>query len=288
MNLPPYYFARTGRVGLPHLRLRAPELAPLSEHTVALFGLGCIGAPSALEFARSGVRELRILDGDIVDPGTLGRWPIGLTAAGVAKTTVIHAAIRANYPYTQVQAFTRTLGTVPFTNAPRMSDVEAIKRMTEGASLIYDATAEWGVQHFLSDFARRSGIPYIAVDGTYGGWGGKVFRYQSARNQGCWVCYKHACDRKLIIEPPSRDPEEIQPPGCGDPTFTGSGFDLAEVALNGVRIAVSTLCSGCESGYPAADWDVLTIAYRDQHGEHLVPKFETFAVPKLCSRCMGS
>src|SRR5215216_2105745 len=42
-----FYLARPGVAGRADLKARIPELAPLANHAVALFGLGCIGAPSA-------------------------------------------------------------------------------------------------------------------------------------------------------------------------------------------------------------------------------------------------
>ena len=68
-----YGFVKAGRASRRDLTLRMPELTPLADKVVAVFGLGCIGGPSALEFARAGVGELRVLDHDAVDPGTIGR-----------------------------------------------------------------------------------------------------------------------------------------------------------------------------------------------------------------------
>ena len=80
----------------------------------------------------------------------------------------------------------------------------------------------------------------------------------------------HCNQDGTIPLPPSLQQDEVQAVGCGDPTFTGAGFDLVEVSLNAVRLAIATLCSGHQGGYPEADWDVLTIAFRDEDGR-LVP-----------------
>lgn len=287
MKYPPFYFARAGVFGPNDVRLRAPELAPLSEKKVAVFGLGCVGAPSALEFARAGVAELRILDHDYVDPATIARWPVGLAASGMAKVEVIRSIIVRDYPYTRVVGHVQRLGMARLTSGGT-SDLRVVEAMTDGVSLIFDATAEWGVQHFLSDFARDAGIPYISVEGMFGGWSGKIFRFMPGRDQGCWVCYKHALDKGLIPQPPADEREDVQQPGCGDLTFTGASFDLVEVALTAVRIAVSTLCAGLEGGYPAADWDAMNLAFRDKNGKLVATRCEIYQVPKLCRRCKST
>jgi hypothetical protein len=63
LGRPERAFVRTGRVGAADVRLRAPELNGLEARKVALFGLGCIGAPSALALARAGCGELVVIDG---------------------------------------------------------------------------------------------------------------------------------------------------------------------------------------------------------------------------------
>lgn len=283
-----YYFSRAGRAGPQDMHVRAPELEPLRSRTVALFGLGCVGAPSAIELARAGIGELRILDHDTIDAGTISRWPLGLSVAGRKKVSVMAEWIRRDYPHTKIVEYDHAVGGARFgdlTRAP--ADEEILRKMTAGAALIYDATAEIGIQHFLTDLAREQKIPYIAATGTYGGWGGKVVRIGADPKNGCWLCYRNWMEEGRIVEPPEKLDAEVQPAGCGDPTFTGAGFDLAQVAMTGVRTAVSTLCTAQPSGYPATNWDVLTIAYRSSDGSLIPPLFAHYTIDKhpKCPRC---
>ena len=82
---------------------RIPELNPLRGKTIAVVGLGCVGAPSVLAFARAGVGEIRLLDGDHVSPGTICRWPFGLQSMGAGKVKTLISFIRANYPLTKIE-----------------------------------------------------------------------------------------------------------------------------------------------------------------------------------------
>ena len=281
------YFARVGHAGPSDVRARMPELAPLSNATICVFGLGCLGAPSALEFARCGVRELRILDHDFVDPATICRWPLGIQSVGLQKADALTRYISREYPFTEIIGASYYLGAVRDTDDPGVSGQEAMHQFTAGASLIYDATAEVGIQHYLSDFAADSGIPYIGVDATPGGWGGRIIRITPQSTAGCYYCYRCAQANKLIPDPPMHPEDEIQPVGCADPTFTGASFDLVQVSLMGVRMAVSTLCSPKLGGYPEAKWDVTIISLRGDEGDMILPHYQGFQIERNpeCSRC---
>jgi molybdopterin/thiamine biosynthesis adenylyltransferase len=267
------YLARSGRVGREDLTTRVPELVPLRDTRVALVGLGGIGAPSAIEFARSGVGELRIVDHDIVDPGTIIRWPLGISVAGLLKTETIKNLISDHYPYTQVVAITHRVGAL---RGNGTTDLKILDELVDGADLVYDATAEVGIQHLLSDLARQRRLPYLCVSTTAGAWGGLVVRIRPGRTEGCWLCLQHALMDESIPSPPADPTGQTQPAGCADPTFTGASFDVGQIALAGIRLAISTLLDGKSGGYPNVDWDVAVISLRTSGGEIIAPQFDTF------------
>lgn len=284
------YFTKAGYADSKDLLLRSPELRCLADKTVAVFGTGCLGAPSVLEFARAGVGELRFLDPDRVDPGTIGRWPLGMSAVGLPKVDVLAEFIKRNYPRTAVHPVVHRIGASRSGRKDEVSDLDVLADMTHGASLIYDATVEVGVQQYLAMMAAELAIPYVAVEGTYGGWGGNVLSIRPGATSGCWICFRCAMDDGTIPEPPSDPHGEVQARGCGDLTFTGAGFDLVQVALTGVRTAIAAVCEGVLGGYPPMDWDVTTIALRTENGELVVPKYEQFSLEKhaKCPKCSMS
>lgn len=283
------YFARAGWAPMDSTSVRAPELHPLRSRTIAQFGVGCLGGPSALEFARGGIGELRILDDDHVDPATTMRWPFGLSAAGLPKVRVIADFIAQNFPATKVTPVQHRLGSTRGTEGDPRSEHEILERMTGGASLIFDSTAEFGVQHYLSDMAVSLCVPYVAVTGTYGGWGGEVVSIRPGQTEGCWMCYRCSIGDGSIPVSPSDPNGRIQPRGCGDVTFTAAGFDMSLIALMGVRTAVAALCGDTVSGYPAAPWDVLTIMLRDENGQLIVPAIRGHELRRhdQCPQCNG-
>ncbi len=265
------YFARASRAGSADIVARVPELRTLPERTVAVFGLGALGAPAAIEFARSGVGSLQLVDHDTVDSGNIVRWPLGIPVVGMHKVKAIGGFIDANYPYTKVGAGIGRIGGAVLPGDPEgPSQLETIGELLDEVDLIYDATAEPGVWHALSDLARDAGIPYVHTWATAGAWGGVAARVLPDR-PGCWVCLEHHYTDGTIA-PPNEDPAgQIQPAGCADPTFTGSNFDLTTIAHFGVRLAIATLCSNVEGGYPDSPWDVGVVNLRDRHGQ---PNFE--------------
>jgi molybdopterin/thiamine biosynthesis adenylyltransferase len=282
-----WFFIRAARAGVSDVNFRVPELSPLRDSTIALFGLGCLGAPSALEFARAGVGTLRILDHDYVDPGTMARWPFGLAAAGLPKTAAIAEFIRSHYPRTLVQEYAHRIGAPRFTPTDARPELEVLEEMTRNATLIYDATAEIGVQQCLADLASQLRIPYISVDATHGAWGGKIVRIRPQHTEGCWLCLRYAMEEGSLVPPPDNPNGELQPLGCADPTFTGAGFDLQQIALAAVRMAVSTICQSTLDGYPAIAADVQMVHLRGPDGSAIAPQFIDYHLPRhnQCPRC---
>jgi len=272
------------RAGLSDLSERLPFYSILNRRKVALAGLGCVGAPMALELARSGIGEINVLDFDTIDVGTIVRWPLGMSQAGNFKTGSIANYIRINYPYTRVVPFNLRLGAAEEREVGE-NDLEIMDQFLEGAELLLDASADINVNHFLSDLAREIGIPYIAVSTTYGAWGGQMVRIRPNQTAGCWFCYRHSLETGAIPYANSDPQGEVQPGGCGTPTYTGAGFDAQEICLAGVRMAISTLTAGDVNGYPRIDWDIAIINLRNKSGEAIPPQWHTFPLEKhpLCS-----
>jgi molybdopterin/thiamine biosynthesis adenylyltransferase len=281
-----YHFSRAGRSGEADLFARIPELRPLREHTVAQFGTGCLGAASALEFARAGIGELRLLDGDVIDAATTVRWPLGLAVAGRLKVEVVAAHIREHWPHTRIGSIYQwRLGSIR--NDAMQSEEAILDGMLRNASLVYDATAEFGVQHFLSEEARARAIPYVGVSATLGGWGGLIVRIRPGQTKGCWSCLQAARNSGLIPNPPSDPAGQVQPAGCADPTFTGASFELAQVSMQAVRVAVATLTGGTPGAFPDFDWDVAIISLRSDTGQPIGPVVTTFTLERdaTCPSC---
>lgn len=278
---------RALRAGRGDLGARVPAVRTLQDRAVATFGLGALGGPVALDLARNGIGELRLVDDDIVQPGPTVRWPLGFSAYGLPKGLALSGFIAANYPRTRVKPFGMRVGASydPIHDGERaMSDVDAMNTILDGVHLIFDGTAELGVHHLLSDLARRRGLPYVYAFASPGAWGGLVACIRP--NGPCWLCLQRALyEDRTIPEPPGNDGDGVQPPGCGDVTFTGASFDLGETGLQAVRMIVDALTAGAAQSH--GGWDVAVLRLRDAEGRPIPPAWTTHAIPRKagCPSC---
>lgn len=268
------FFLRTGYASRAQYQMRIPELTPLASRKIGIVGLGCMGAPSALEFARAGANEIRLMDYDSVEAGTTVRWPLGLSSVGRAKTNALATFIESEYPFTRVERFTLGMGSAPNLCG---GSLEQYEQFVEGLDLIFDATAEDGINYLLSEIARERRIPYIGISTTVGGWGGKVWSISS--ETGCHFCLKKFTEEGAIATPNSSPHGTVSIPGCAEPTFVAASFDTSMIPMAGVRMASSLLCNKIEGAYPASSWDVAVLKLRDQDGKLVLPEWSGFQLP---------
>lgn len=283
---PQLWLVKTEVAGEQDIFERIPELFPLRDKTVAVVGLGCVGAPSVLALARAGVGKIKLLDSDVVSPGTTCRWPLGLKSAGKSKAEQLRKFIEENYPFTKIGTFQTPIGeTTDFLmqiggGSPGYNQMDVINNFLEGADLVYDATAEEAINHLFSDLTRELDIPYVTVSSRPGGWGGNVVRLLPGGQTGCYLCYLHALTDKSIPPPPfDPDGHNLQPTGCADLTFKAASFDVEEISLAGVRAVVATLCNNRESAYPELVNDVGILTLRKE-GKSVFPEWKSYQLPQ--------
>lgn len=235
---------RTLRSGMSDLAWRVPRVAALSSKTVGLIGVGALGAPLAIEFARNGVKELRILDFDIIEPGNSIRWPLGASVWGKAKVDALENFIRSEYPNTAVKVASHCLGTV--SDRPPFGDARALDELLEGVDLAVDASAAYWTTALIQDCARRRNLHLLSLYASPPVTGGVVALY--GPKGGCPNCLEYAADSGSVPRPPGMDDEGalVQPAGCSERTFTGASYDLQELSLQAMRVAADFLSEGTD------------------------------------------
>jgi molybdopterin/thiamine biosynthesis adenylyltransferase len=274
------YVARGSRLSPTDLFARIPTLQGLEERKIAVAGLGALGAPVTLELARAQVGELRLLDHDFVEAGTIVRWPRGTSAVGHLKTRVLEDAVSVDYPFTTVRTITERIGDVSVTN-----ERETLSELFDGVDLIVDATAEIGIQQLLAALADDAKISQVYVWATEGGWGGVVARVVPGQT-GCWLCLQHHLADKTIAPPPVAETGTVQPRGCTAPTWTGTSFDALPLVAQTVRTATFTLLAGRAEGGP----DVFVCHQRAEGtGELHAPRWAEYELTRhpSCPLCHG-
>jgi molybdopterin/thiamine biosynthesis adenylyltransferase len=271
------YFARPDRLSIEALQARVPNLAPLFDKKILVVGLGSIGSMFAWQLARAGVGGINLLDFDHLQAGNSPRWILGWNVSGHDKAPLLRHYLADQNPFCNVKAWQHRIGT-PMTGADH-KEAEVIAQALEGVDLVFDATAEWCVSHFLSETCKDLKIPYVWATGTPGAQGGTIGRVVPGGTGGCWKCFQHRLFDKTIAEPNQAETPDVQPAGCFHPTFTGAGFDMDHVTLQAVRLSVSTLCAG-HNAYPDFDWDVGILDTWSREGKPMAPEWTTYSLEK--------
>ncbi len=254
---------RTLRAGSADLLNRNPEAASLRGKRITLFGAGSLGGPIALELAKNGCAELRLVDHDIVEPGNSVRWPLGATAWGYEKIEALRLFIEENYPSCSVVKHLCHIGYGVF-------DDKITSQAIEGADLIVDATASVRVTQWLSDLCPMVGLPLVSAYATPHAAGGLAGGASSlfVPGSGCRRCLEWAWCQGEIERPPGQDTSDslVQPPGCSERTFEGAGYDVQEVSLQAIRMAVAALAQS--DGKTST---VATLRFDRNHGAFALP-----------------
>lgn len=273
------WLVRAGYAGRGDLTERVPELAGLADRHVAVIGCGALGSTVAEQLARAGVGRLTLVDRDRLEPGNLVRHAAGLRHSGWSKARATADVAFDSGPHTEIVPHILSIGggrhdaTAPGLDRPEQ---DGLAELIDTADVVVDCTAEKGVQQALAWLCSKRDTQIVVASATNGGWGGRVSRFTPSPDRGCWSCLELALtDGTVPAAPAAPEDVGVQPVGCGEPTFTGSGFDIAEVALHAVRVVVGALQAAKIDGYPQMPHDVYLLALRDEHGNAIPPAWST-------------
>ena len=274
----PTKFVPVMRAGESDIGFRVPAVRGLRTKRIAVFGVGGIGAPIALELARNGCAELRIVDHDSVEPGNSIRWPLGAAAWGKRKVIAIKHFLDSQYPGVSVVPIAHQLGALGQTK----SDLHVLQQALTDVDIVVDAAVSNGVTRLLWDQCNKLGIPLIEVGATPPLSGGAVVRYTAGG--GCPVCLQYARIRNHIPKPLGTDEDTLgQPPGCAERTFHGADYDLRELSLQAVRLVVDTLTATDSS--PSV---VQTLSFTSGVGGLKLPSWQQHQLDKERDCCGGT
>jgi len=268
-----FHFVRAYHASKEDLTFRAPSTAGLPEKSVTIIGCGAIGSVIAEHLARAGVGRFTLIDEDQLEPGNLSRHSAGFDAVGMNKVDAVALRIAEVNPLSDVTMCAARVGT-GFVDHGR-GEIEVISHLFSQTDLVIDATADISLQQLTAALALDSQVSWLLAEGTTGLGGGAVVTSPS-RTGGCYWCYQfHQAEGALptatIIET-----EEVQPAGCGQRTFTGTGFDLAVISAQAARVAVGVLLEDLESGYPRDAYDAHILTLREPDGTLCPPSWDGY------------
>lgn len=266
----------TYRAGALDLGARVPAVGLLRDKRIAVIGLGAIGAPVALELARAGCGELHLIDHDTIEPGNGIRWPLGASAWGVKKAESLTTFIEREYPWTSVHARSHMVGQFGNNVDPLQGDASILQALLAQVDLVVDASTSSGVLNILGDYCRELDLPLISLYASPPVHGGEVVRF--APTSGCPTCRDIAADDATIPRAPGFGELASlqQPPGCAERTFTGASFDLQELSLQAVRMAIETL----RDPQSATHSLVQVLSLVDPQGQRTLPSWSQSVLPK--------
>jgi len=156
-----------------------PGQQKLKASTVAIVGVGGLGAPAALYLAAAGVGCLRLIDHDTVALSNLQRQVLFSTDdIGTPKTASAESALIALNPHVDIDA-----------RAVKLSADNA-RDLLDGADVVLDGTDDFATRFAVNDACRDLGAPLVS--GAIGRWDGQVSVFK--RGGPCYQC--------LVLETP--------------------------------------------------------------------------------------
>ncbi|MBD3620360.1 MAG: ThiF family adenylyltransferase [Chromatiales bacterium] len=273
-----YYLARADRVDRKTWQARIPMLSPLANKKILLVGAGAIGSAIAYQLARAGIGRLHIVDGDHIQFANTVRWQYGFACTGHLKAFQLAQILKIEYPFLEVTGFAGFIGEAK--RADSRGEAAVLDDALPEADLVIDATAEYCITHFLTEYARERNIPILGASSTYGARGGLIWRIVPGKTEGCWGCLERHTGALIPHPVEDKNPPHIQPLGCFHPAFPGTGMDLDQVSLNASRLAVSTLCRQHPEAYPDTSYDWMVINLWDDSGKITAPTISTGEIPR--------
>lgn len=167
-----------------------PGQQKLKAATVAIVGVGGLGAPAALYLAAAGVGRLRLIDDDKVALSNLQRQVL-YDIEDVGQAKVARAAARLSALNSNVQIETL---------AVRLCGPGNASALLAGADLVLDGTDSFAARFAVNAACHELGVTLIS--GAVGRWEGQVATFKSGLTKQLAPEQRLPCYRCLVPEAP--------------------------------------------------------------------------------------
>jgi molybdopterin/thiamine biosynthesis adenylyltransferase len=214
--------------------LGGPGQQRLRATTVAIVGMGGLGAPAALYLAAAGVRRLRLVDHDRVSLSNLQRQVLYKTEdVGALKVECAAHALKALNPHVEIEAVAARLSSPSFRwegaggevnhsadnlrqdgrrpAAPHPSipspggEGRSAAALLAGADIVLDGTDDFATRFAVNAACHELGI--TLVSGAVGRWEGQVAVFKSGPTKHLQPDQRLPCYRCFVPEiPPDAEP----------------------------------------------------------------------------------
>ena len=168
-----------------------PGQQKLKSATVAIVGMGGLGAPAALYLAAAGVGRLRLIDHDTVSLSNLQRQVLYKSEdIGALKVERAAAALKALNPNVEIEAW-------PVRFPPQEGDAGS---PFAGADIVLDGADNFATRFAVNATCHELGVTLIS--GAVGRWEGQVATFKSGLTKRLPPEQRMPCYRCLVPEIP--------------------------------------------------------------------------------------
>jgi molybdopterin/thiamine biosynthesis adenylyltransferase len=239
---------------------RIPGLGGLTSKHVVCIGCGSLGSKIAVALAASGVQRFTLVDQDIIKPENAVRHEVGVENYGEPKVDALSRRLISVNPqvYQHLHRLWMQVGTLS-----SAEDEQVLYEQLAAADLVIDTTGVHGVSWYLNDLCYDLGVPVLYASVTNGAWAGEIVPVIPGRTP-CWMCWYagYEGDRPPSAPMPAQG---VIAPGCDQPTFTGTTYEVGVVANLASSMAVETLLRE-EPGRQSSAIEYLRWIGRDEMG----------------------
>lgn len=150
----------------------------LTDKKVLLIGAGSLGSYVAMELAKTGVRNLTIYDGDVLEPVNTVRWADGSQGIRANKARLLERMLKAQYPELQVKGVESAIDSINLLK-------EAVSSADWVISTIGSSDRQLWFNRLLSEMDKAPQTFYIWLEA--GGEHSHILVVDYAK-KGCFQC----------------------------------------------------------------------------------------------------
>jgi molybdopterin/thiamine biosynthesis adenylyltransferase len=254
---------------------RIPVLHHMSKKKITIIGCGCLGSKIAAGLATSGLEKVTLVDRERYEPNNSVRHEVEIRRFGENKVNALADRLLHLNPALEVTPFFHAIGGVE----PSEKENQLIEHISS-SDLVVDTTGSHGVSRWLNERVFLLGVPAVFVSVTNGAWAGEIVRVVPSQT-ACWLCWNSQYGDDT---PPGEPTRGVFPPGCGQPSFTGSTFETGMVANLATSLITATLLPENE-GMAKFDGDYLRWIGRTERDYVLKTEILSVAKRPGCALC---
>ena len=262
------------------LALRVKHLkTKIHDKKIAIFGIGAIGSFVTESLGRHGLKEISLIDHDILEPQNIIRHALSACYIGVYKARAMSQVIN-NFSLgnTKTKCYFRS-----------KYDIKEYEEIINDADIVIDCTANRNFSLMLNHICLKNNKQAIYITSHKKASIGKVIVVRPHVDP-CLCCYygqNGIIDEYEKFDYPyiAQDITDEINLGCGDVTYPGVSSDIEMIALWGVKITLWLLQGNFEHNYCLIVNDELDIENIHPDLKSIGHKFRKFKKLEGCEIC---